>query len=88
MGKPLSYARMAPTDSYRPKAAIGKASTLEQFALVGEKRLERLRGWTHLQLACTIENVVLNHHSFEMKRFLSSQPCMRVDFISSQSIFS
>ena len=30
---------------------IGKASTLEQYALVGEERLERLRGWTHrLQL--------------------------------------
>ncbi len=49
----------------------GKASTLEQYALVGEKRLERLRGWTHLQLACTIENVVLNHHSFEIEEATS-----------------
>ncbi|RMO55814.1 hypothetical protein ALQ38_00443 [Pseudomonas marginalis pv. marginalis] len=50
---------------------IGKASTLEQYALVGEKRLERLRGWTHLQLASTIENVVLNHHSFEIEEATS-----------------
>jgi len=46
---------------------IGKASTLEQHAYVGEGRLERLRGWTHQQLACTIEDVVLNHHAFEIE---------------------
>lgn len=42
-----------------------------KYALMGEKRLERLRGWTHLQLACTIENVVLNHHSFEIEEATS-----------------
>ena len=46
---------------------IGKSSALEQYAILGEERLERLRGWTHLQLACAIENVVLSYHSFEIE---------------------
>lgn len=50
---------------------IGKASTLEQYAFVGDGRLERLRGWTHLQLACSIEDVALNHHSFEIEEVTS-----------------
>ncbi|MDU8357641.1 GNAT family N-acetyltransferase [Pseudomonas syringae group sp. J309-1] len=50
---------------------IGKASSFEQYAFVGERRLERLRGWTHLQLACSIEDVVLNHHSFEIEEATS-----------------
>ncbi|WP_341538426.1 GNAT family N-acetyltransferase [Pseudomonas viridiflava] len=50
---------------------IGKASTLERYAFVGERQLERLSGWTHLQLACAIEDVVLNHHSFEIEEATS-----------------
>ncbi|MBU6957071.1 GNAT family N-acetyltransferase [Pseudomonas sp. CVAP len=50
---------------------IGNASTLEQYAFAGEGRLERLRGWTHLQLVCSIEDVVLNHHSFEIEEATS-----------------
>lgn len=46
---------------------IGKPSALEQYALVCEARLERLRGWTHLQFACAIENVVFSRHSFEVE---------------------
>lgn len=50
---------------------IGKPSALEQYALVGEARLERLRGWTHLQFACAIEKVVLSRHSFEIEEVTS-----------------
>lgn len=46
---------------------IGKSSALEQCAVLGEARLERLRGWTHLQLGCAIEKVVLSRHSFEIE---------------------
>ncbi|MBC3303091.1 GNAT family N-acetyltransferase [Pseudomonas sp. SWRI18] len=50
---------------------IGKASTLGPYAFAGEGRLERLRGWTHLQLACSIDDVVLNPHSFEIEEATS-----------------
>ncbi|MBT2297674.1 GNAT family N-acetyltransferase [Pseudomonas fluorescens] len=50
---------------------IGKASTLEQCAFAGEERLERLRGWTHLQLACSIEDAVLKQRSFEIEEATS-----------------
>ncbi|WP_434652310.1 GNAT family N-acetyltransferase [Pseudomonas sp. R3-56] len=50
---------------------IGKSSALEQYVVVGEARLERLRGWTHLQLACAIEKVVLSRHSFEIEEVTS-----------------
>lgn len=50
---------------------IGRASTLGQYAFAGEGRLKRLRGWTHLQLACAIEDVVLNQHSFEIEEATS-----------------
>ena len=50
---------------------IGKVSTLEQYAFAGEGRLERLRGWTHLQLACSVNDVVLNYHSFEIEEVTS-----------------
>ncbi|MDU9032232.1 GNAT family N-acetyltransferase [Pseudomonas corrugata] len=46
---------------------VGKLSTLEQHVHIGEGRLERLRGWTHLQLFCAVENVVLNQHSFDVE---------------------
>jgi predicted GNAT family acetyltransferase len=46
---------------------IGKTSTLKQYVFVGERRLERLKGWTHLQLACAIKDVVLSPHSFEVE---------------------
>jgi GNAT superfamily N-acetyltransferase len=50
---------------------IGKASTLEPYALAGEARLERLRGWTHLQLAFSIGDTVLNRHLFEVDEITS-----------------
>ncbi|MDQ0741347.1 GNAT family N-acetyltransferase [Pseudomonas sp. W4I3] len=50
---------------------IGTASTLGQHAHVGGERLERLRGWTHLQLACSIDDVILNQHSFEIEEATS-----------------
>ncbi|WP_438301909.1 GNAT family N-acetyltransferase [Pseudomonas sp. NMS19W] len=50
---------------------IGKSSALEQYVVVGDARLERLRGWTHLQLACAIEKVVLSRHSFEIEEVTS-----------------
>lgn len=50
---------------------IGKASTLEQFAFVGEERFERLRGWTHLQLACPIEDAVLTPKLFNIEEATS-----------------
>lgn len=50
---------------------IGKASTLEQFAFVGEERFERLRGWTHLQLACPIEDAVLTPQLFNIEEATS-----------------
>jgi GNAT superfamily N-acetyltransferase len=46
---------------------IGTPSALAPYAFVGGARLERLRGWTHLQLACAIEQVVLSHHSFDIE---------------------
>ncbi|WP_029615973.1 GNAT family N-acetyltransferase [Pseudomonas sp. PAMC 25886] len=50
---------------------IGKASALEQYAFAGEQRLERLRGWTHLQLACPIEDAVLTPQSFDIEEATS-----------------
>jgi predicted GNAT family acetyltransferase len=51
---------------------IGKASTLEQCAFAGAERLERLRGWTHLQLACSIEDVILKPLSFDIEEATSN----------------
>lgn len=45
---------------------IAKPSALEQYACLAGDRLERLRGWTHLQLACAIESVVVNRQPFEI----------------------
>ncbi|POA19336.1 GNAT family N-acetyltransferase [Pseudomonas sp. FW300-N1A1] len=50
---------------------IGQPSALEQYTYMAGCRLERLRGWTHLQFACAIENVVLNRHSFEVEEVTS-----------------
>jgi GNAT superfamily N-acetyltransferase len=46
---------------------VGKSSTLGQHVHMGDGRLERLRGWTHLQLSCAVEDAVLNRHSFEVE---------------------
>nr|WP_276616228.1 GNAT family N-acetyltransferase [Pseudomonas syringae] len=46
---------------------IGKPSTLVQHIHMGDGCLERLRGWTHLQLACVVEGIILNQHSFEVE---------------------
>ncbi|TFF02533.1 GNAT family N-acetyltransferase [Pseudomonas sp. BCA14] len=51
---------------------IGKPSALEQYALVGEARLERLRGWTHLQFAYAIEKSVLSRASFDIEEVTPS----------------
>ncbi|WP_346425413.1 hypothetical protein [Pseudomonas putida] len=50
---------------------IGKPSAIEQYAHVGETRLVRLRGGTHLQFACAIEKVVLSCQSFEIEKVTS-----------------
>ncbi|CRM68241.1 GNAT family N-acetyltransferase [Pseudomonas sp. 58 R 3] len=50
---------------------IGKPSSLEHLASVGETRLERLRGWTHLQLGCAINDMVLSQHLFEIEEATS-----------------
>ncbi|WP_310364119.1 GNAT family N-acetyltransferase [Pseudomonas brassicacearum] len=50
---------------------IGKISTFEPFVNVVDRQLERLKGWTHLQLACAIEHVVLTPHAFEIEEVTS-----------------
>ncbi len=69
--QPLLSLLMESADYSTVTPLIGKASTLEQYAFVGERRLERLRGWTHLQLACAIKDVVFSHHSFEIEEATS-----------------
>ncbi|WP_434677084.1 GNAT family N-acetyltransferase [Pseudomonas sp. R1-18] len=70
---PLAVLKLLNESAQRPTVTplIGKTSTLEQCAFVGEARLERLRGWVHLQLACAIEKVVLSRHSFEIEEVTS-----------------
>lgn len=46
---------------------VGKSSTLVQHVHMGDGCLERLRGWTHLQLACAVKDVILNQHAFEVE---------------------
>lgn len=46
---------------------VGKSSTLVQNIHMGDGCLERLRGWTHLQLSCGVKDVILNQHSFEIE---------------------
>lgn len=46
---------------------IGEAKALGPYAVLGEARLERLKGWTHVQLACAIEDAVLAPSSFEIE---------------------
>lgn len=58
---------------------IGKPSALEPYALVGDARLERLRGWTHLQLACAIESVVSSRHYFEIEEVTSQTLALFAD---------
>jgi GNAT superfamily N-acetyltransferase len=50
---------------------IGTPSAQQPHVFVGGARLERLRGWTHLQLACAIEQVVLSHHAFDIEEVTS-----------------
>lgn len=50
---------------------IGKPPTLKPYACVGNMRLERLRGWTHLQLARSVGDITLNQHSFEIEEATS-----------------
>lgn len=68
-GKPLAVLKLLNESSEYSTVTplIGTPSALEQYALVGGARLERLRGWTHLQFACAVEHVVVSRHSFEIE---------------------
>lgn len=50
---------------------IGKPSVLGQYAHMAGSRLERLKGWTHLQFACDIQSTILSRHSFEIEEITS-----------------
>jgi GNAT superfamily N-acetyltransferase len=58
---------------------IGAPSALKPNAVVGESTLERLRGWTHLQLVCAIEKAVLSEHSFEIEEVTSQTQALFAD---------
>jgi GNAT superfamily N-acetyltransferase len=49
----------------------GPPDTLGQYVHMGEGGLERLRGWTHLQLLCSVKDVVLSRHAFEIEEVTS-----------------
>ena len=46
---------------------FGPPSSLEPCLSVAGRRLERLKGWTHLQLACGIEHAVHGQHAFDIE---------------------
>ncbi|GAB7531141.1 hypothetical protein PS3A_35530 [Pseudomonas sp. 3A(2025)] len=46
---------------------IGSPSTLEPLIVIAGCQLERLKGWTHVQLACALEQTVINPHSFNIE---------------------
>lgn len=46
---------------------FGAVSSLEPFMSVAGRRLERLKGWTHMQLACAIEHATLGQHAFDIQ---------------------
>ncbi len=53
---------------YRPVTPlIAKPSELAPSTQIAGRRLERLKGWTHLQLACAIDSATVNHHPFEIE---------------------
>lgn len=58
---------------------VGKPSALGRYAFVGDVRLERLRGWSHLQFACAIEKVVLSRHPFEIEEVTSQTLALFAD---------
>lgn len=84
-GDPLAVLKLLTDSAEHPTATplIGKPSTLEQYAFVGEARLERLRGWTHLQFACAIEKVAVSRHSFEIEEVTSETLALFADVHSS-----
>jgi predicted GNAT family acetyltransferase len=46
---------------------IGKLVNLKQSASLAGSQLDRLKGWTHLQFGCQIENAVAKPHSFHIE---------------------
>lgn len=46
---------------------IGSPSTLEPLVVIAGCELERLKGWTHLQLACAIEHTVISPQTFDIE---------------------
>lgn len=46
---------------------IGKAPAMQPYAELAGASLEKLKGWTHLQFACAIDNGVANRHPFEIE---------------------
>lgn len=46
---------------------IAKPSALKSYAELAGCRLERLKGWTHLQLACAIEHISVTPHAFDIE---------------------
>lgn len=46
---------------------VGKPSTLGPVAFIEGTRLERLKGWTHLQFVCAIDTMILSRHSFDIE---------------------
>ncbi|MDD1017320.1 GNAT family N-acetyltransferase [Pseudomonas sp. TNT2022 ID1025] len=46
---------------------IGTVSSLEQSPLLANRRLERLKGWAHVQLACAIEQAQLIPHGYAIE---------------------
>ncbi|KAB5619723.1 GNAT family N-acetyltransferase [Pseudomonas putida] len=72
-GDPLSVLKLleASAEHSAVTPLIGKLSAIEQYAHVGETRLERLRGWTHLQFVCAIEKGVLSCQSIEIEEVTS-----------------
>lgn len=46
---------------------IGTPASLEQGVCLAGRQLERLKGWTHLQLACVVEHAVIDQHAFAIE---------------------
>lgn len=46
---------------------IGAPSTLEPLVVIEGCELERLKGWTHVQLACALEHTVIVPHTFDIE---------------------
>ncbi|HXR02261.1 MAG TPA: GNAT family N-acetyltransferase [Pseudomonas sp.] len=49
-------------------ALIGPPSSLEHNVCMAGRQLQRLKGWTHLQLACAIEQTLVSDHPFDIEQ--------------------